>query len=174
MTSLAMWKCLRQRLGLPAVFRGLDIVKILVEKGATFDFPLTEETEIIYHCYIGQKYANYRTNYSLYLLKVFRGELKGACCLKGMKFTKNAKREVGKSLLFLADEERITVLNYFIAQKEKISFQPEEMLFYAILQRIKSFMKNSENRVLRFLTDVFIQLQKGALLQMDIGMNLAL
>ncbi len=42
------------------------------------------------------------------------------------------------------------------------------------LQRIKSFMKNSENRVLRFLTDVFIQLQKGALLQMDIGMNLAL
>lgn len=124
-------------LGLACRFRGLDIVKILVEKGATFDFPLTEETEIIYHCYIGQKYANYRTNYSLYLLKVFRGELKGACCLKGMKFTKNAKREVGKSLLFLADEERITVLNYFIAQKEKISFQPEEMLFYAIFAKDK-------------------------------------
>lgn len=73
----------------------------------------------------------------MYLLKVFRGELKGACCLKGMKFTKNAKREVGKSLLFLADEERITVLNYFIAQKEKISFQPEEMLFYAIFAKDK-------------------------------------
>ena len=42
-------------LGLACRFRGLDIVKILVEKGATFDFPLTEETEIIYHCYIGQK-----------------------------------------------------------------------------------------------------------------------
>ena len=32
-------------LGLACRFRGLDIVKILVEKGATFDFPLTEETE---------------------------------------------------------------------------------------------------------------------------------
>lgn len=122
-------------LGLACRFRGLDIVKILVEKGATFDFPSTEETETIYHCYIGQKYANYRTNYSLYLLKVFRGELKGACCLKGMKFTKNAKREVGKPLLFLADEERVAVLNYLIAQRQKLSFEPEEMLFYAIFAK---------------------------------------
>lgn len=124
-------------LGLACRFRGLDIVKTLVDKGATFDFPSTEEIEKIYRCYIGQKYANYRTNYSLYLLKVFRGKLKGACCLKGMKFTKNVKQEVGKPLSFLADEERITVLNYLIAQKGKISFQPEEMLFYAIFAKDK-------------------------------------
>lgn len=119
-------------LGLACRFRGLDMVKILVKKGATFDFPSTQESEILYGCYIGQKYANYRTNYALYLLKVFRGELKGACCLTGMKFTKNRKREAGKPLSFLADKERVTVLEYLIAQKEKLSFQPEEMLFYAI------------------------------------------
>lgn len=124
-------------LGLACRFRGLDIVKTLVEKGATFDFPSTEETETTYHCYIGQKYANYRTNYSLYLLKVFRGELKGACCLKGMKFTKNAKREAGKPLSFLADKERVAVLHYLTAQKEKLAFQPEEMLLYAIFAKDK-------------------------------------
>lgn len=119
-------------LGLACRFRGLAVVKALAEKGVTFDFPLTEEIETRYRCYIGQKYANYRTNYSLYLLKIFRGGLKGACSTKGMKFTQNAKRDAGKPLPFLADDERVRVLDYLIQQKEQLSFQPEEMLFYAI------------------------------------------
>lgn len=119
-------------LGLACRFRGVDVVRALVEKGATFDFPSTEEIETKYHCYVGQKYANYRTNYSLYLLKIFRGGLKGACSLKGMKFAQSAKREKGKPLQFLADDERIAVLEFLIEYREKISFQPEEMLFYAI------------------------------------------
>ena len=49
-------------LGLACRFRGLDAVKLLVEKGISFDFPSTEEIEEKYRCYIGQKYANYRTN----------------------------------------------------------------------------------------------------------------
>lgn len=119
-------------LGLACRFRGVDVVRALVEKGATFDFPSTGETEEKYRCYIGQKYANYRTNYSLYLLKLFRGGLKGACSMKGMKFAQSAKREKGKPLPFLADDERIAVLAYLYQYREKISFQPEEMLFYAI------------------------------------------
>ena len=119
-------------LGLACRFRGLDVVKILVEKGISFDFPSTEEIEEKYRCYIGQKYANYRTNYSLYLLKIFRGGLKGACSVKGMKFTQNAKRDAGKPLPVLADEERVAVLEYLIQNQEKLAFQPEEMLFYAI------------------------------------------
>lgn len=122
-------------LGLACRFRGLDVVKALVERGITFDFPSTEEIETRYHCYIGQKYANYRTNYSLYLLKIFRGGLKGACSTKGMKFTQTAKRDAGKPLPFLVDDERVRVLDYLIQQGEKISFQPEEMLFYAIYAR---------------------------------------
>ena len=119
-------------LGLACRFRGLDAVKLLVEKGISFGFPSTEEIEEKYRCYIGQKYANYRTNYSLYLLKIFRGGLKGACSVKGMKFTQNAKRDTGKPLPVLAEEERVAVLEYLIQNQEKLAFQPEEMLFYAI------------------------------------------
>ncbi|MDE6983013.1 MAG: hypothetical protein K2O99_00515, partial [Lachnospiraceae bacterium] len=56
-------------LGLACRFRGLAVVRALVERGITFDFPSTGEIETKYHCYIGQSYANYRTNYALYLLK---------------------------------------------------------------------------------------------------------
>ena len=119
-------------LGLACRFRGLDAVKVLVDAGITFDFPSTGEIETKYRCYIGQKYANYRTNYALYLLKILRGGLKGACSVKGMKFTQNAKRETGKPLPILEDQERLKVLEYLIQNKEKLSFQPEEMLFYAI------------------------------------------
>ena len=82
-------------LGLACRFRGLEVVRALAEKGATFDFPSTEEIEEKYRCYVGYKYANYRTNYALYLLKIFRGGVKGACSMKGMKFTQNAKSEQG-------------------------------------------------------------------------------
>ncbi|MDE6621734.1 MAG: leucine-rich repeat domain-containing protein [Lachnospiraceae bacterium] len=122
-------------LGLACRFRGLDVARALVEKGISFDFPSTPEIETRYRCYIGQKYANYRTNYSLYLLKIFRGGLKGACSTKGMKFTQNAKRDAGKPLPFLADDERVRVLDYLMQQREKLSFQPEEMLFYATYAR---------------------------------------
>lgn len=123
-----------QALGLACRFRGAEVVKALVQKGATFEFPLTKESEEKYHCYIGMKFDNYCTNYSLYLLKVFRGQgqLKGAVSLKGMKFFKTAKRDEGKPLPFISDDERIEVLNYLIENSEKIAFEPEEMLFYAI------------------------------------------
>lgn len=121
-----------QALGLACRFRGMEMVETLVQQGASFAFPLTKETEEKYHCYIGQNYDNYRTNYSLYLLKVFRGDMKGACCVKGMTFQKGAKREAGKPLPFLSDDERVRVLDYLFENREKISFQPEEMLFYAI------------------------------------------
>ena len=126
-------------LGLACRFRGLDIVKALVEKGATFDFPSTEEIEMTYHCHIGKNHANYRenyrTNYSLYLLKSYRGGLKGARCLQGMKLTQKIMREDGEQLSLLADEERIAVLYFLLENKQELSFQPEEMLFYAIFAK---------------------------------------
>ena len=76
-------------LGLACRFRGLDMVKALVEKGATFDFPSTKEIEEKYHCYIGQKYGNYRTNYAMYLLKIF-----------GKNFPKSMKKNTRKMDIF--------------------------------------------------------------------------
>lgn len=126
-------------LGLACRFRGLEVVKVLVEKGATFDFPSTEEIEIKYHCHIGEKHAqyreNYRTNYALYFLKCYRGGVKGARCLQGMKFFKNQKRGDGTLLPFLADSARSPVLDYLLLHQKKLAFQPEELLFYAIFAR---------------------------------------
>ncbi len=126
-------------LGLACRFRGLEVVKVLVEKGATFDFPSTEEIEIKYHCHIGEKHAqyreNYRTNYALYFLKCYRGGVKGARCLQGMKFFKNQKRDDGTLLPFLADSARSPVLDYLLLNQKKLAFQPEELLFYAIFAR---------------------------------------
>lgn len=126
-------------LGLACRFRGLEVVKVLVEKGATFDFPSTEEIEIKYHCHIGEKHAqyreNYRTNYALYFLKCYRGGVKGAHCLQGMKFFKNQKRDDGTLLPFLVDSARSPVLDYLLLHQKKLAFQPEELLFYAIFAR---------------------------------------
>ncbi|MDE6363571.1 MAG: leucine-rich repeat domain-containing protein [Lachnospiraceae bacterium] len=127
-------------LGLACRFRGLDVVQVLAERGATFDFPSTEEIELRYHCHIGEKHApyreNYRTNYALYFLKCSRGgRVKGARCLQGMNFKKNEKREDGTLLPFLSDRERSAVLDYLILHQEKLAFRPEELLYYAIFAR---------------------------------------
>lgn len=90
-------------LGLACRFRGLDVVRLLVRKGASFDFPSTKEAAETYHCYIGTKKGDYRTNYSVYLLKAF-----------------------GK---------RADVLRFLLENREKIAFEPEELLYYAIFYR---------------------------------------
>lgn len=119
-------------LGLACRFRGLAMVKALVGKGATFDFPLTKKIEETYNCYIGKKHGNCRTNYSMYLLRAFGEELK-IFCLNGMAMEQSANREDGESLSFLADEERAAVLKYLMENREKTAFRPEELLYYAIL-----------------------------------------
>lgn len=118
-------------LGLACRFRGLEVVKRLVEKGATFDFPSTKEIEETYNCYIGRHHRVYRTNYSIYLLKVF-GEKQKIFCLKGMTMEQAAQKEDGGELPFLADEERVKVLRFLMENRVKIAFDPEEMLYYAI------------------------------------------
>lgn len=130
-------------LGLACRFRGLDIVKTLVEKGATFDFPSTEKIEEQYHCYIGKKYGNYRTNYAMYLLKIFGQNLEHLkiFCIKGMKMERTASTEEGTSLPFLPDKERVAVLKYLLEQREKTAFQPEELLFYAIYFKDTAIVK---------------------------------
>ncbi|MBD5112741.1 MAG: leucine-rich repeat domain-containing protein [Ruminococcaceae bacterium] len=117
-------------LGTACRFCGVDAVRALVEGGAKFSFPESEEIEKAYSCYVGTLSENYRTNYSLYLLKIFK-HIKGACCFKGTKLLKKAVREDKKALPFLSDEERVKVLDYLYETRDKIDFDPSEMLFYA-------------------------------------------
>lgn len=123
-------------LGLACRFRGLDVVKCLVKEGASFNFPSTEEAEETYHCYAGTKKGDYRTNYSVYLLKAFgkRPSLP-LYCLTGMVMEQQMAREDGSLLTFLPDGERADVLKYLLDNREKIAFHPEELLYYAIFYR---------------------------------------
>lgn len=123
-------------LGLACRFRGLDVVKCLVKEGASFDFPSTEEAEETYHCYAGTKKGDYRTNYSVYLLKAFgkRPSLP-LYCLTGMVMEQQMAREDGSLMTFLPDGERADVLKYLLDNREKIAFHPEELLYYAIFYR---------------------------------------
>lgn len=121
-------------LGTACRFRGLETVKTLVDCGATFDVPTAEGAEERYHCYSGTKWDNYRTNYSLYLLNITK-HIKGACCCKGLKLLKQVKKDDKTALKFLPDSERAEVLKYLCENAEKLSFAPEEMLYYAIFSR---------------------------------------
>ncbi len=121
-------------LGLACRFRGVEFVKTLTESGATFDIPKTEDAERRYHCYSGAKWNNYRSNFALYLLNITK-HIKGACCCKGLKLTKKAARHDKTFLDQLSDDERAKVLIYLCENAEKLSFVPEEMLYYAIFAR---------------------------------------
>ncbi|MDE6726707.1 MAG: leucine-rich repeat domain-containing protein [Oscillospiraceae bacterium] len=121
-------------LGTACRFCGLEKVKTLVDCGATFDIPKDESAEKRYHCYAGMKWDNYRTNYSLYLLNITK-QIKGACCCKGLKPLKQIKKDDKTTLKFLPDSERTEVLKYLCENAEKLSFSPEEMLYYAIFAR---------------------------------------
>lgn len=120
-------------LGLACRFRGLDMVKALVGQGATFDFLLTEEMAIKYNCYVRQ--GGSYINYSRYLLKVPKEEIMEAFGFEGMALEQSVKRDSGEVLPVLSDTERAAVLQFLLEQGEKIAFQAEEILYYAIFFR---------------------------------------
>lgn len=126
-------------LGLACRFCGAEKVKTLTECGATFDIPVSVGAERRYHCYSGIcpsgiKQDNYRSNFSLYLLKIFK-HIKGACCCKGLKLVKQAATDNKKYLPFLSDSERLEVLRCLCENKDRLSFDPSEMLYYAAFAR---------------------------------------
>ena len=121
-------------LGLACRFREVEMVKALCECGASFDIPQTDEAEEKYHVYSGPKYANYRSEFALYLLNITK-QIKGACCCKGLKFLKQIEREDKKKLKQIPDSERAEVLKYLCENAEKLSFRPSELLLFAIYTR---------------------------------------
>ncbi len=121
-------------LGLACRYREAKVVRTLIEHGASFDFPKSEELERRYHCYSGMKYHNYRSDFSLYLLNITK-QIKGACCCKGLKLAKQAARRDKTFLKQISDNERGEVLRCLVENAERISFEPSEMLYYAIFTR---------------------------------------
>lgn len=128
-------------LGLACRFRGLAAVELLVQKGASFDFPLTKEAMETYNCYIGtKKHGDFRTNYAMYLLRAF-GKRLPVYGLTGMTMEQHAAREDGSLLPFLTDGERVSVMRYLLENRDRIAFYPEELLYYAIFYRDTALVK---------------------------------
>lgn len=126
-------------LGLACRFGGAEKVRTLIKCGATFNIPINAGADKRYHCYSGIcpsgiKRDNYCSNYSLYLLKIFR-HIKGAACCKGLKLVKQAATDSKKYLPFLPDSERLEVLRCLCENKDRLSFYPSEMLYHAAFAR---------------------------------------
>ena len=122
-------------LGLACRFRGVEMLKVLLDCGATFDIRQTEEFEEKYGVYSGLKYENYRSDFALYLLNVTK-KIPGCCsCKKGLKFQKQVTRDDNKKLKQISDSERAEVVKFLCANAEKLSFRPSELLLFAIYTR---------------------------------------
>lgn len=110
-------------LGLACRFRGLEMVKVLVERGATFSFntekvrPSFRRSKLAYLDYL---YGD--ENYSLSLLSApTRRETTEIINL--------GKHFCGVQLVPL--NERLRTLNYLCRNTGKVGFKPDELLFYA-------------------------------------------
>lgn len=121
-------------LGLACRFRGVEVVRALAECGASFDIPKGEAAEERYKVYSGVKFANYRSDFSLYLLDIYK-KIPGACCCYGLKFSKYLPSTVGKKRGVISDAERGEVLRYLCSNAEKLSFEPSELLYFSIFAR---------------------------------------
>lgn len=110
-------------LGLACRYRGLDMVKVLVEYGATFTFdpekikPAFRHSQLVYLDWL---YGD--ENYSLGLL----GEEKRR---ETYELNNIGKSHCGISLISL--DERLKILDCFYRNAENIGFAPDEFLFYA-------------------------------------------
>lgn len=124
-------------LGLACRFCGLDMVKVLIENGATFQFAHTEDIERDYKCYAGDvnpEHGSYHiSNFSLMLLTFNTKALSGSYTVKGINMKNSYSADDGKKLKLLPESERAEIIKYLFQYKEHIEFDPEELLYYAIL-----------------------------------------
>lgn len=117
-------------LGLACRFRGLDMVKALVENGAVF-------------YYRSANYVPVRTRRRLrifvesrfYIMLLDMSERFGKGCYFGeneVEFQRQIKTNT-RVLSVLPSEERVRILEYFLDNAEKTSFPPKTFLYYSIM-----------------------------------------
>lgn len=133
-------------LGLACRYCGVETVKALAECGANFLFPHSEEVEKIYRCNAGYNDPDYCTDFSLSILKIFRGGLKGTFASKGLKLNQKIPMENKKKRDMLDDEKRLEVLQYLCENKDKLAFKPEKMLYYAYFAMDEVIIKSLKDK----------------------------
>lgn len=139
-------------LGLACRYRGLDMVKVLVESGATFSFdpekikPAFRRSRLVWLDWL---YGD--ENYSLGLLSaVARRET--------YELNNIGKSHCGINLV--PSDERLQTLDYLLKNADKIGFKADEFLFYAYLadeREMIDFLKSkgvrASERLLKIITE---------------------
>lgn len=132
-------------LGIAARYRGLETVKILVENGASFYY----DYSVLKRCF---RDANYNFN-------IFEENENYSVALLDNLHLFHINNMIRMFDQYFNDplplNERLRILDYFFRNAEKISFKPDEFLFYAILsgeQKMIDYLKNkgvalSEKRI---------------------------
>lgn len=121
-------------LGFACRFRGIDMVKVLVENGANFKYDYDRLKQIYRKADRNISVYSPNENYSLALTEFLN-----------IGYLRNVYNE-GKNrcdLLFL--NNRLMILDYLFKNADKAGFKPDEFMFFAILadeQEMISFLKN--------------------------------
>lgn len=125
-------------LGLACRYRGLEMVKVLVERGASFSFnaekikPAFRHSQLVY---LDKLYGD--ENYSLSLLNVSTRR-------ETVEIINLGKRFCGAQLTPL--NERLRTLNYLCQNADRIGFKPDELLFYAHLAEEREIIELLKNK----------------------------
>ncbi len=126
-------------LGIACRYVGMDMVKALVEGGAKFSFPRSEEIERDYHCFADVRFLGWLTNYALMILDIYRGDLHGVSSIKGLSLFKQIPREKGK-LSVLPREERLGIVKYLYENRDIAAFDFEELLLISYFVKADEFI----------------------------------
>ncbi|MDE7202640.1 MAG: hypothetical protein K2O91_12255 [Lachnospiraceae bacterium] len=116
-------------LGIAGRFRGLDMVKVLVENGASFHQDM-DAVRTLFPQIFENEFATYLPDFFLlFLVKDINRT--GEYILKGY-IEKLADRK-GDPLKPVCEEELIQIVEYLCDNAEKVSFRPGDYLYFAIL-----------------------------------------
>lgn len=138
-------------LGIACRFRGLDMVKALVEGGASFWFnPQSVKKS---HQLIAPNVAfySYEDNYALALLEYIN-----------LAFLSDIYRAENKyNFKLVSIKERLSILEYLFENADKVSFDSEKFLFYTILTDEREMTEFLRNKGVRISEDKAILTSEG-------------
>ncbi len=138
-------------LGLACRYRGLEMTRLLVERGAAFAFDMEKLKPVLIHARYFWLDLYGDENYSLGLLStVARRET--------YELNNIGKMHCGVSLV--SSSERLQTLDFFLKNAKKIGFKADEFLFYAYLaneREMIDFLKSkgvrASKRLLKIITE---------------------
>ncbi len=128
-------------LGLACRYRGVDCVRALAEGGADFHAELTN--------YMVETYESYGYDFSIMLLDNFPKQTVPYLMIT-TEYKESVKCEGDKTLAPIGFDKRVEVLDYLCENREKVEFDPGELLYYAILFGDKRMTEELEKRGAEF------------------------